>query len=77
MITTRSAGAALFVALGFALVAWVLYDASSLLETLRFAAVMDEAVAALLGLAFGCASMAVGIVLWHRTRSGTAAADAL
>lgn len=75
--TTRSAGAAGFVALGFALVAWVLYDATSVLETLRLADVVDEASIALLGLALGLASIAVGIVLWRRARLGTTPANAL
>jgi hypothetical protein len=65
------------VALSSALVAWVLYDATSVLETLRLAAVVDEASVALLGLALGLASIAVGIALWRRARLGTATADAL
>lgn len=49
-----------------------------MLETLRLAAVVDEARVALLGLALGLGSIAAGIVLWRRARLGTtAAANAL
>lgn len=57
-----------FVALGFALIAWILYDATSVQETLRLAAVVDEATVALLGLALGLTLIAVGIAAWLRAR---------
>lgn len=61
---------------GLALLAWVLYDATSLRDRLWLASVMDEASVALLGLAVSSISMVLGIALLRRARVRAAAQDA-
>lgn len=65
------------VAFGLALLAWLLYDATSVHRVLGLDAVMDEASVALGGLAVGAALVATGIACWRRSRGGTSAANAL
>ncbi len=66
----RLIGIALIVA-GLTLLAWLLYDATSVLEAFGLGAVVDEATVALLGLLVGAACVVLGIACWRRPRSST------
>jgi hypothetical protein len=71
--TIKSVCAAVFVASGIALIAWLSYDAAIVQEALRLGTVLDEAGVAVLALALGLCSIASGIVLWRRTRGPSSA----
>ena len=60
---SRTAGLSLFIA-GIGLMAWLLYDASSVRETLGLEALASEGVVVLLGLAMSAVWLCSGYVLW-------------
>ncbi len=64
----RLVGIALVVA-GLALLAWLLYDATSVLDALGLGVVVDEATVALLGLLVGVVCVLMGIACWRRPHS--------
>ena len=63
----RIAGPALF-AVGAAALAWLLYDASHVRETLGLGAFASEGAVALAGLAFGMGALCAGALLWWKSR---------
>lgn len=72
----RLVGVALIIP-GLALLAWLLYDATSVVSTLGLDAIVDEASVAVGGLAAGGVLIATGIVCWRRARGRTSAMNAL
>ncbi len=53
------------VAFGLALFAWLLYDASAVVETLGLGSVASEALVALAGLTVVAASVGLGVAFWR------------
>ena len=72
----RLAGIALVI-LGLALLAWLLYDATSVVETLGLAALMSEAAVALLGLLVVAVCLGGGVACLRKSRAQATAADAV
>ena len=62
---SRLIGAALIL-LGTALFAWLAYDATIVVDTLRLAAVASEALVAAVGLGLAAAFVSAGVVCWRR-----------
>jgi hypothetical protein len=62
---TTTAAVAL-VAAGLALLAWVLYDAGVVRDTLRLGTLASEATVALAGLLAALSSVAAGALAWRR-----------
>ena len=72
----RITGLALFT-FSFSLLAWLLYDATSVTETLGLGTLVGEGVVASLGLFIVAASLVVGFLLWRKGRGQAASGSAI
>lgn len=73
-IATQRLASATLVLFGFALFGWLLYDAGSVVETLRLGGAMSEGAVAIVGLALVAAAIGGGVTSYWRSRRRAPAA---
>ena len=74
--SSRITGLALFL-MGCALLAWLLYDATSVQAALGLGALANEGAVAIVGLLVAMASLCAGLVFWRRGRRPAAIESAV